>query len=245
MRKNFFGAIAFVAILGAAAVTVANAADMAVKAPPAPVVTAYNWTGFYLGIEGGGGWGSTSHTNEVSGIGSGVDHHLDGGLFGGTYGYNWQLGSWLLGLEGDISWSGIKDTYNSNNGTGFCSPAGANCVTNLRWFGTDRARIGFTWDRFLVYGTGGFAYGSVNASITNPCCDSETHTRIGYAAGAGIEAMFAPNWSAKLEYLYVDLGNHRNYNLITTVPPDGESVLVRFNSVRAGIDYHFNSFATK
>lgn len=215
----------------------AVAADMPAKAPAykAAAAPAWNWAGFYLGIAGGGGWGSTRHTNEFNNATSGTDHNLRGGIVGGTYGYNWQWGSVVAGLEGDISWSGIRDSFTDI--PGFCGPAP--CVTDLKWLGTDRARFGFAWDRFLAYVTGGFAYGSVRAT----CCNipgvitDETRTRTGYAVGGGIEAMLAPNWSAKLEYLYVDLGEKTNYH--APVIPAGEKVLVTSNIVRLGINYHF------
>lgn len=215
----------------------AVAADMPAKAPayraPAAIAPAWNWTGFYLGVAGGGGWGSTRHTNELNNATSGTDHNLEGGIFGGTYGYNWQWGSVVAGLEGDISWSGIRDSFRDSGG--FCGPAP--CVTDLKWLGTDRIRFGFAWDRFLAYATGGVAYGSVQATCCGiPAITDETKWRTGYAVGGGVEAMLMPNWSAKLEYLYVDLGEETNYH---TTQPAGEKVLVKSNIVRLGINYHF------
>jgi len=217
----------------------ANAADMPARAPaykaPVAMAPAWNWTGFYVGVAGGGGWGSTRHTNEFNNATSGTNDSLNGGIFGGTYGYNWQLGSsFVAGFEGDISWSGIRDSFTNNNP--FCGPAP--CVTNLKWLGTDRARFGFVWDRFLAYATGGIAYGSVQATCCGiPAISDETRWRTGYAVGGGIEAMLAANWSAKLEYLYVNLGEKTNYQALTI--PAGEKVLVTSNIVRLGINYHF------
>jgi hypothetical protein len=92
-------------------------------------------------------------TNTINGINSGTVG-ISGGLFGGTYGYNFQLGSWVLGFEGDFSWSGIRSKFFDNNGSDFCSPAvELECMTNLLWLGTDRGRLGYAWDRLLVYGT--------------------------------------------------------------------------------------------
>jgi outer membrane immunogenic protein len=225
------GALAAVAVFGFA--SVAFAADMPVKAPMAAPVAAYNWTGFYVGIAGGGGWGSTRQTNELNNATSGTDNNLNGGIFGGTYGFNWQWGSIVAGLEGDISWSGIKDSFKDS--VGFCGPAA--CVTNLKWLGTDRARLGLAWDRYIAYATGGVAYGSVEATCCGgPTISDETKWRTGYAIGGGIEAMLMPNWSAKLEYLYVNLGETTNYH---TTQPAGEKVLVKSNIVRLGINYHF------
>jgi outer membrane immunogenic protein len=216
----------------------ASAADMPAKAPvyKAPMVVAPTWAGFYLGVAGGYGWGTTGHTNEVTNIGSGTNNSLRGGIFGVTSGYNWQWGSIVAGLESDFSWSGIKDTFN-DNGTGFC-PVAQPCVTNLKWLGTDRARLGYAWDRWLIYATGGLAYGRVEATIANfTGVTDETKWRWGYAVGAGVEMMLMPNWSAKAEYLYVNLGDKTNYRLIA--PGNDESVLVRSSIVRVGLNYHF------
>lgn len=238
MRLKIVSLLAAAFSLGV--VQAASAADMPMKAPAynAPMAVAPAWAGFYLGIAGGYGWGTTGHTNEVTGIGSGTSNSFNGGIFGVTSGYNWQWGSIVAGLESDFSWSGIKDTFN-DNGTGFCTGA-VTCVTNLKWLGTDRARLGYAWDRWLVYATGGLAYGRVEAT----CCaviagltTDENKWRWGYTVGGGIEMMLMPNWSAKAEYLYVNLGDKTNYRVIGS--NDGESVLVRSSIVRVGLNYHF------
>ena len=102
------------AISTAVLVQIGLAADLPAKAPVMlPKAVPYSWTGFYLGIEGGGGWADTRHTNVMNGINSG-DVRINGGLFGGTYGYNLQLGSWVFGIEGDFSWSGIKKNFDDS-----------------------------------------------------------------------------------------------------------------------------------
>jgi outer membrane immunogenic protein len=236
-------ASAFVVIF-ASLTAPALAADMAVKAPPPPAPSpVYDWSGFYLGLEGGGGFGSTTHTNEVTGGTSVGNSDLRGGLFGGTYGYNWQSGHVVAGLEGDVSWSGITDTFPAGPGDpGFCTVAFP-CYTNLEWLGTDRARLGYAFDRVLVYATGGVAYGDVLATIKNAGIfgiDSEQHFRVGYTVGAGVEAMIAPKWSVKLEYLYTDFGNHVGYTAFPPPPLEPEDVYLNSNIVRAGLDYHFS-----
>lgn len=115
MKRTVLGSL-ITMLLAVTPFATTHAADMLLKAPPPPV---WSWTGFYVGIEGGDGWGSTRHTNATTGINSGTNNNLDGGLFGGTYGYNWQSGALLFELEGDISWSGIRDTF-PDNGSGFC-----------------------------------------------------------------------------------------------------------------------------
>ncbi|MGC2114583.1 MAG: outer membrane beta-barrel protein, partial [Pseudolabrys sp.] len=148
-------ALATVMVMGTA-----NAADIARRqAIPmnAPAYYApYNWTGFYVGINGGGGWGRSEWTN-AAGSSGGFD--VSGGLVGGTIGYNWQLGQWVFGLEGDIDWSDIRGSTSS----GIC--VGMSCETRNDWLGTGRIRIGYAFDRFLPYVTGGVAFGDVKGSV--------------------------------------------------------------------------------
>ena len=216
------------------AAAIAVSATQPAGAQPSSGEPAFNWTSLYLGIAGGGGLGSTKHTNEAGGGNSGNSSGLNGGIVGGTYGYNWQIDpSWLLGFEGDISWSPIFDKFNNS---GFCGTPPVGCVTKLEWLGTDRLRVGFlTGDDWLFYVTGGVAYGDVKAGIPGDgCCTEETHTRVGYAAGAGVETPIAPALSLKLEYLFVDLGHETNYRQIAGA---AESVSAHVNVLRVGLDY--------
>ena len=219
---------------GVAALAISISSVNPAVAQPAPAEPAFNWSGFYLGVAGGGGFGSTKHTNATNGATSGNDTGLNGGIVGGTYGFNWQLDpNWLVGVEGDVSWSPLEDRFAPS---GFC---GGGCVTNLHWLGTDRLRAGFiTDDEWLFYATGGIAYGDVRATIQPPgiCCTDETHMRLGYAVGGGAETPIAPQLSLKLEYLFVDLGNKVNYH-ITGIGGDPEKVSVRANIFRVGINY--------
>lgn len=220
MRGGFgFAAALAVAVL---------AAQPAVADAPA-----FNWTSFYLGVSGGGGIGTTKHTNAANGATSGSDSGMNGGILGGTYGFNWLIApSWLVGIEGDFSWALLQDRF-PHPGNDFCD--GSGCITDLHWLGTDRLRFGYrTDDDWLFYATGGVAYGDVRAHILG-CCTDETRTRFGYTAGGGVETSIAPQLSLKLEYLFVDLGNEVNYH--GSVGGDGEKVLVRANVFRVGINY--------
>jgi len=222
----------------------AFAADMAVKAPPPLPAPAWSWTGFYLGIAGGGGSGSTSHTNVLfPAANSGGSANFNGALFGGTYGYNWQFGHLVAGLEGDFSWSGIRDTFTSTNGLPTFCPSAFPCFTSLQWLGTDRVRLGYAQEGILVYATGGVAYGDVLATIRNAGVfniDSETHVRVGYTVGGGIETSIKGNWSLKVEYLYVDFGNRVGYTAFPPPPPlQPENVFLNSNIVRVGLNYKF------
>jgi outer membrane immunogenic protein len=235
--KKLFAFSAAIAALGF--VSSAFAADMPVKASlKAPVIApaAYNWTGLYLGIEGGGGWGNTQHTNNTNGINSGTTT-VSGGLVGGTYGYNYQMGSWVLGLEGDFSWSGISANFN-DNGSGFCTGI-VQCQTKLRWLGTDRVRVGFAWDRLLVFGTAGIAYGDVYGTLTNAGFTTGSITHAGFIGGGGVEWAFAPAWSVKGEYLWTNLGDKATYGL-PALPLVENVSLKNLSIVRVGLNYHFH-----
>jgi outer membrane immunogenic protein len=238
MKKLLAAGIAVAAFCGAPAL----AADMPVKAPM--VAQAFNWTGFYLGIEGGGGWTDTRHINALTAVASGTAR-INGGLVGGTYGYNWQTGRWVFGLEGDISWSGVQKNFNDPNGSNFCAETfGGHCVTDLHWLGTDRVRFGYAWDHLLVYGTAGIAYGNVEGTITGlpaPGFLIGDKTHSGFVFGGGVEWALAPNWSVKVEYLRADLGTKLTYD----VAPGGGGTLPEkvslknLDVVRFGLNYKF------
>src|SRR6185369_15817918 len=192
MKRFVVAGLGFLAL----AAMPASAADLPRGAPyRAPVYAPqYNWTGFYLGINGGGGFGDSDWN------GFAVSNKPSGGMVGGTAGYNWQgAGSpWVFGLEGDLDWTNIKGTF--VNAT---CPIG--CQTQNDWLGTVRGRLGFAWDRVMPYVTGGLAVGNIKAS--QPGFAGVNDTNVGWSAGAGIEAALAGNWTAKLEYLHVDLGH--------------------------------------
>jgi outer membrane immunogenic protein len=173
--------------------TGAFAADLAprpyTKAPPI-ADPGYNWTGFYVGINGGGAWGNS----QWDGLNK---FDVSGGMIGGTIGYNWQVGQIVVGAEGDIDWSGVK----GNTGV-LC---GASCETRNKWLATIRGRLGYAFDRFLPYITAGLAAGDINA--TRPGFPGGSSSNAGWTVGAGLEFGIASNVSVKAEYLYVDLGD--------------------------------------
>jgi len=236
MRRVLF------AILGVAATgVIASAADLPAKAPslnPPIIVPAYNWTGFYVGVAGGAGLGSSTHSSPLIPIDFSGTFDVNGGIVGATAGYNWQSGPVVFGVEGDISKSWFKGST-AGVPPVFCPPGGAlaNCATELQWLGTARGRIGYAWDRVLPYATGGVAYGNLRGSSDNGA-NSGSMTRAGWTVGAGVEVMLAASWSAKLEYLYVDLGTAKSLFIRNpgAIPFD---VSFRTNIVRAGLNYKF------
>ena len=224
MKRMFLAGVSAAAVV--ATFATANAADlgrrhqMPVKAPVA--YAAYNWTGFYVGVNGGGAWGSSDWSNAVGT--SGFD--ANGALIGGTAGYNWQMGHAVFGLEGDVDWTSIK-----GSGPTTCVVGG--CETKNNWLGTFRGRVGYAFDRVLPYVTGGLAVGDVKA---NTVLGSVSETKAGWTLGGGVEAAISGPLTAKIEYLYADLGKTTCGAAVCGVATD---VDYHANIVRAGLNYKF------
>lgn len=219
-------AFTFAAAFAVAAFT-AQAADLRTPNYKAPAYAPsyFSWTGFYLGLNGGYGFGKSTVSNNV---GSTDSFGVKGAQVGGTLGYNLQTGSWVWGIEGDLDYSAMK-----GSSTTFCIIP---CQVSNTWMGTARARLGYAgWDRWLPYITGGLAAGNVKIEQG---AFSDSRTKFGWTAGLGLEYAILANWSAKVEYLYVDLG--------TAVCPSptcnpASDVSTKFNAnlVRLGLNYRF------
>jgi len=198
------------------------------KAPVVAAVPAYNWSGLYVGLNGGGGTGESMHTDANFGVTT-EKFHVGGGLVGGTAGYNFTVGRWIWGIEGDLDWAGIKGQSAAIAVAGGLATYG----TSLLELGTVRGRVGYAFDRFLPYLTGGLAVGDVQGSITAPTLvTSATQLRAGWAAGAGVEYGLSTSLSIKAEYLYVGLSS------TTAVPMD--NVGFRSSIIRAGLNWRFD-----
>ena len=212
--------LASVAVLALSAVS-ASAADIqrrqAIPAKaPVYVAPIYNWTGPYIGIYGGGGWGRSDFSTPIS---SGP-FNTSGVVLGGTLGYNYQMGQAVFGIEGDAGWSNIR---------GSTPCIGTTCETRNNWLSTVRGRLGLAVDRFMPYVTGGAAFGDIKTSVAG-IGDART-TKAGWTAGGGVEAAIAGPWTAKAEYLYVDLG--RGGSIL------GSDSKFQSHIVRAGLNYRF------
>lgn len=211
MKKFLLASVGLVALgLGSAsAADIQRREAMPAKAP-AYVAQMYNWTGEYVGINGGYAFGGTNSGN--------------GGLVGGTIGYNFQSGGPLVwGLEADIDWTRIR---------GSTTCGGLSCEVSNNWLGTARGRLGYAMGptgSILPYITGGAAFGSVENSVTG--LGSSRETKLGYALGAGIEAALSGPWTAKVEYMYVDLGKGPTVG--------GFDSKFHTNIIRAGLNYRF------
>ncbi len=165
MWKRFFtSATAAAAVFGACLQV--QATDMSTRVPaeapayvPYAPVPYFNWSGLYFGLNGGGGWGRSSHTDANFGNATG-EFGVSGGLIGGTLGFNYQVGSWVWGLEGDLDWAKIHGNSGPIGGVQYDS--------YLQWLGTVRGRVGFAFDRFLPYVTGGLAKRNTSTSTSAP-----------------------------------------------------------------------------
>ena len=222
MKRISAGCVALSVLLSAPS---AVAADLSLaplyKAPPPELTQAYNWTGFYFGANGGGGWGHSWWNANTTGF------PLSGGQAGGTAGYNWQTGNIVFGIEGDLDWSG----FDGSATTPGC-PAG--CSTNDSWLSTVRGRIGYSFGRIMPYVTGGLALGDIRAAT--PGFAGGEAVNPGWTVGGGLEFALPGNWTAKAEYLHVGLG-HFDCTACSALPPD--NVSLQANVFRAGVDYHF------
>jgi outer membrane immunogenic protein len=215
-------ALAMATVMAAAqAADIPRRQAMPTKAPA--YTPPYNWTGAYVGLNGGVGWGHSDWT-AATGTG-GID--TSSGVVGGTLGYNWQAGQTVFGVEGDVDWSNIR-------GSTTAAPCTTSCETRNDWLATARGRIGYAFNRVMPYVTAGAAFGNIKAIPSG--FSGVNETRAGWTAGAGVEVGLVGPWSAKAEYLYTDLGK-------TNCPAGSCAVStdVDFNTslVRAGINYRF------
>ncbi|HET7849550.1 MAG TPA: outer membrane protein [Pseudolabrys sp.] len=243
---RFVSSLALAGILSFGFIPSALAADLPVKAPPAPAIVAPTWTGFYVGANVGGGWGSRDvdfSPNDPATVTFFNPAAFDGapppgsfrssGVLGGLQlGYNWQFNrTWLIGVETDFNWSGIKGSEAIAGARFGALPITATVDERIKWFGTARARLGYLpAENLLAYVTGGFAYGrvehsgsyfnnSVGASVIAPgfnfSCNtgttcfagSSSDTATGWVLGGGLEYAIWKNLTLKAEYLYVSLGS--------------------------------------
>lgn len=220
----------------------ASAADMPVKAPIAPAPIVYNWTGFYIGGHIGGARASTQYTDPLAaaGVRNTFNTDPDGFIGGGQLGFNYQSGSWVFGVEGDISWANVSGSASGP----VTPPAGSILDTDVKWLATLTGRVGYAWNRWLLYVKGGAAWMSVDHSFSNvgpPAFTnvvSDTHS--GWIVGAGVEWAFAGNWSAKLEYNYMDFGTDTLTfpGLGVAFPLDVDQ---QVHAVKLGVNYRFGA----
>jgi outer membrane immunogenic protein len=209
------------------------------RAPTAyvPAPPAFSWTGFYIGLNAGYGFGQTKWTAPSGTVGG---FSTTGPLAGGTIGGNYQIGQLVLGIEGDADWQNIRGAQTS----GLCAPAAiGGCATASSWVATIRGRVGFAADRALFYATAGGAFANVKPSTG--ALPYGGGTEAGWTAGAGIEYAMTDNWTAKIEYLFADfqhascaVGSCSAGNPFV-LPVGPASVALTESMVRVGVNYKF------
>jgi outer membrane immunogenic protein len=263
---------AMIALFGIGSASAADLAARTYTKAPAYVDPGYDWTGFYIGGNLGYSWGRSRDTSTLSDsagtalFSSAGSSNLNGVVGGGQAGYNWQSQGWVWGLETDIQGTGESGSRAFTCGIGICTPPVGGFLAlvlpgpavtetlnqKIDWFGTVRGRVGvLATPKVLFYATGGLAYGEVASSgtIATPAgvssAFSTNSTRAGYTVGAGVEGVIGGNWTAKLEYLYVDLGRVSG-SFATVIPALGTGTLVSSfssrvtdNVLRVGVNYKF------
>ena len=269
MKKILLSSVALLGLTAGAL-----AADLpSRRVAPAPYVAVpvFTWTGFYVGVNAGYGFsanddnrnsvgqyiatpGSLSgplggYTGAVTNGFSGSNSN-DGFVGGGQIGYNYQMGNWVIGIEADAQYADMNNTRRGQVVTltpgvaGFVGASNAN-FGGIDWFGTVRGRVGYAWDRLMVYGTGGFAYGGSdndnNGFYNGAYYGSRSNDiRTGWVAGGGVEYAFTPNLTGKIEGLYVSLDrNNSGYGAPVVYTRNNDD---NFAVVRAGLNYKFNLF---
>jgi outer membrane immunogenic protein len=253
MKKLVLVIVALVALTGANA---ARAADMGLPAKAQTLEPAWNWSGFYAGLNVGYARGTTVWNDLDATItlgGTLVHESTNGFIGGGQIGYNWQFRHAVFGLETDFSYLNLKQTtglFNNLAGSGF---AVFQIADSTRWLGTVRGRAGLAVDNVLIYLTAGLAYAKTDHTITAaiappPVTPSVLHdfsdTKVGVVAGFGAEYALDPRWSVKAEGLYVDLGKHTAFFngdgvVISTTVHGRMETLDTMWIVRGGINYKF------
>jgi outer membrane immunogenic protein len=244
-------------LVGALAAAAAGSSVLAADLPPSPpprapavyvpaVVPVYNWGGFYIGINGGWGFASGSFTDTISGTGIvGLDGatangsgSINGGILGGQVGANYQIDAFVLGIEGDVDWSGQKRTDTLACGAG-CTISE---TVKIPWIATVRGRFGYAADRVLFYGTGGVAFTNSSDNVTATgfgTIFNASSTNVGWTIGAGAEVAFAQNWTAKIEYLYVGTKVSQSGAIPVIGGTPTESGNIHDSLIRAGINFKY------
>jgi outer membrane immunogenic protein len=269
MKKLLFGSAMLAALaMGGSAIAADLPAAPVYKAPVIAPAPWYDWTGFYVGLNAGYSWGRAVTDYSVAGVPLvSTTTSMNGWVGGGQAGYNWQFNrNWIFGIEADLQATGQKGTLLLPNSPPCplvviavvpCTITSGGVEQKLPWFGTARARLGFEpADRWMLYVTGGFAFGEVDTTATvntvttagaggpvtgtASAVASSNVTRAGWTVGGGAEWVISGPWTAKVEYLYVDLGTVTNtFAGLGALAPLAASSRVTDNIVRFGVNYRF------
>ena len=240
MKKILLGVVGLVAFGAAAPASAADLPARVYTKAPAMVAAVYDWSGFYIGANGGGGWSRKcwNNTNSttfgvIAAFGEGCAD-ASGGLAGGQIGYRWQSANWVFGVEGQGDWASLKGSTNSLLFTG---PGGLVNRSKVDGIGLLTGQVGYAWNNVLWYVKGGGAvvgdkYRGIS-TVTGLAVDQATQTRWGGAIGTGVEVGFAPNWTVGVEYDHLFLGNN-SVNFVSLAAPAG--VFTRTDSIYQAVD---------
>ena len=239
MKKILLSSVALLSLTAGA-----MAADLPSRRAPAPIIAAvpvFTWTGFYVGVNAGYGWNSGSNRYVDPAFGYAGDSGSDGGFIGGgQIGYNYQIGSFVIGVETDLQYANVGNKSSGYYTTGGYYYGGDD---SDGYFGTVRARAGVAFDRALIYVTGGLAYGDLGnnnyygLNTTNYYYGGGNDSNWGWTLGGGVEYAFTNNLTAKVEGLYVNLDTKNSGGLYYNGNGDTE-----FGVVRAGPNYKFSTY---
>ena len=195
VRTSAIGAL----MLAAGYVSSANAADAVVYEPVVAMpADMYDWSGFYVGAQAGYGWGDADYSI-TAGPGEVGSFDIDGALVGINAGFNVQHGSWVFGVEGDVSWTGV-------DGAGIVQLDGDIISADVNWMGSLRGRVGYAFDNVLPYVTAGVAVADTDISVSGNLNASDSNLHVGWTAGIGVEVGLTQAISTSLEYRYTDFG---------------------------------------
>jgi outer membrane immunogenic protein len=257
--------LALAASILAVGAVAASAADPIAMAP-AKMAAVFDWTGFYIGGNVGGAWENESGNSNfmasnppAAQTSTPQSNALrNTAVIGGVHvGYNWQISHWVFGAEADWDWTNTRNGFcrQTDNLSAACTDNGRGFLTlngRTEWLDSARGRVGYTWDRFMIYGTGGAAWAKFDSSITANCrlagCGASlvsqnptanfSDRKPGWTAGAGIEAMLDSDWIARAEYLHYDLGSVTS-TLSAVENSTTWSRAFRYETVRVGLSYKF------
>ena len=237
MRQTASGLVlgAFVALMSASVSSAADIPRPAYKAPPFEPVQVFTWSGLYVGVHGGYGWSNYSGDDPTAGTTTGQAKGWLGGL---QVGYNYQLGAFVLGVEGDFSFADVKWTEDDPFGNG-----NSNASLKNDYFATAAARVGYAFDRFLVYGKGGIAFTRDKYDISDGTGGTATGSfnRTGWMLGAGLEYAVWENWSVKAEYDYLHFaGIDETLDTSGGLTATTANVSLVSHLVKLGLNYRFN-----
>lgn len=221
------------------------------KAPPT-VASVYDWTGVYIGGFGGVGFGNHNVNNATGQAVPFADYTANysstGGIGGGEIGYNWQSGSFVVGVEGQLAWTGIKGNDAAQFNAGAFPGVTAVDADNLRWEGALLARAGYTIDRWMFFFEGGYAFGSIQHTNTPPVgaglpVDRFNVSANGLTGGGGVAYAVTNNLLAKFEYRYTNFNGYNRPGLTTTgLTANGQlpyTTETTYSMVTLGLDFKF------